>query len=37
VVTLTFTNPLFTGVGSQPASFDVTRTIGVMNQVGPTL
>lgn len=37
VVTLTFTNPLYTGVGSQPASFDVTRTIGLMNQVGPTL
>jgi type IV pilus assembly protein PilW len=37
VITLTFTNPLYTGTGSQPASFDVTRTIGLMNQVGPSI
>lgn len=37
VITLTFTNPLYTGTAPQPASFDVTRTISVMNQVGPTL
>jgi type IV pilus assembly protein PilW len=37
VITLTFTNPLYTGTAPQPATFDVTRTISVMNQVGPTV